>query len=100
MTHLIVDEVHERHLDADLLLALLRPLLKKRPSLRVILMSATMDTSRFSRYFADLNPQLYKGRCPVLSIPGFAHPVDVDYLNDVKRLLDQDEELTKERKEA
>ena len=44
---LVVDEVHERHLDADLLLALLRPLLSKRPSLRVILMSATMDTSRF-----------------------------------------------------
>jgi hypothetical protein len=100
VTHLIVDEVHERHLDADLLLALLRPLLSKRPSLRVILMSATMDTSRFSRYFADLNPQLYKGRCPVLSIPGFAHPVDVSYLSDVKRLLDQDEEMTRREKES
>ena len=101
VTHLIVDEVHERHLDADLLLALLRPLLIKRPSLRVILMSATMDTSRFSRYFADLKSvATVEGRCPVLSIPGFAHPVDVSYLNDVKRLLDQDEELTKREKEA
>ena len=64
-------------------------------------MSATMDTSRFSRYFADLkNVATVEGRCPVLSIPGFAHPVDVSYLNDVKRLLDQDEELTKREKEA
>ena len=66
ITHLVVDEVHEHGTwMRTLLLALLRPLLVKRPSLRVILMSATMDTSRFSKYFADLNPQLYKGRCPV-----------------------------------
>ena len=104
ITHLIVDEVHERHLDADLLLALLRSLLVMRPSLRVILMSATMDTRRFSAYFADLrngaSAQKYIGSCPVLSIPGFAHPVDIAYLGEVKRLLHQDEELTKKEKEA
>ncbi|EGB11602.1 hypothetical protein AURANDRAFT_6240, partial [Aureococcus anophagefferens] len=51
VTHVVVDEVHERHLDADLLLALLRPALRARPDLRVILMSATMDTSRFAAYY-------------------------------------------------
>ncbi|KAJ1444519.1 hypothetical protein M885DRAFT_474356 [Pelagophyceae sp. CCMP2097] len=85
VTHVVVDEVHERHLDADVLLALLRFSLE-RPALRVVLMSATMDTERFAAYFADLPNcagKPYGGKCPCIAIPGFAYPVDVFYLDDV-----------------
>ncbi|CAE8673864.1 unnamed protein product, partial [Polarella glacialis] len=51
VTHLIVDEVHERSCDTDLLLTFLREALPTRPKLRVLLMSATMDTNCFLRYF-------------------------------------------------
>eukprot|EP00930_Biecheleria_cincta_P029236 TRINITY_DN20352_c0_g1_i1.p1 TRINITY_DN20352_c0_g1~~TRINITY_DN20352_c0_g1_i1.p1 ORF type:complete len:2384 (-),score=428.36 TRINITY_DN20352_c0_g1_i1:36-7187(-) len=50
-THIVLDEIHERDMDADLLLLLLRKELPKFPQLRVILMSATVDTSRFLDYF-------------------------------------------------
>ncbi|CAM9277213.1 unnamed protein product, partial [Phaeothamnion confervicola] len=52
LTHLLIDEVHERHLETDFLLAVLRMLLPTRPELRVVLMSATLDAQRFAAYFA------------------------------------------------
>ena len=54
-THVIVDEVHERSVDSDMLLLLLRDLLASRaaPGLRVVLMSATADADLFARYFAS-----------------------------------------------
>ena len=54
-THVIVDEVHERSVDSDMLLLLLRDLLASRraPGLRVVLMSATADANLFARYFAS-----------------------------------------------
>jgi len=53
-THVIVDEVHERSVDSDMLLLLLRDLLAshRAPGLRVVLMSATADANLFARYFA------------------------------------------------
>ena len=51
MGYILVDEVHERAVDTDLLLAVLRDLLPKRPDIRIILMSATMKESLFVSYF-------------------------------------------------
>ncbi|XP_064437325.1 probable ATP-dependent RNA helicase DHX34 isoform X3 [Mirounga angustirostris] len=67
---LIVDEVHERHLHNDFLLGVLRRLLPKRPDLRVILMSATINISLFSSYF---------GGAPVVQVPGRLFPITVVY---------------------
>ncbi len=54
-THVIVDEVHERSVDSDMLLLLLRDLLAsdRAPGLRIVLMSATADADLFARYFAS-----------------------------------------------
>lgn len=65
---LIVDEVHERHLHNDFLLGVLRDLLPRRPDLKVILMSATINISLFSSYFS---------RAPVVQVPGRLFPITV-----------------------
>lgn len=76
ISHVVVDEVHERDVNTDLLLALLRSSLKENPDLRVVLMSATGDKRRLSDYF---------GGCPIVKVPGFMHPVKDQYLEDVLR---------------
>ncbi|KAI0640102.1 P-loop containing nucleoside triphosphate hydrolase protein [Trametes polyzona] len=73
VTHIIVDEVHERSVDGDFLLLELRELLKTHRKLKVILMSATINHEVFVRYFNN---------APLLSIPGFTHPVEDLYLED------------------
>ena len=73
VTHLILDEVHERTIDSDFLLIVLRRLMVKRPELRVILMSATVNAEQFSRYLAG---------APVLSVPGRTFPVQTMFLED------------------
>ncbi|BDA50474.1 3'-5' RNA helicase YTHDC2 [Coccomyxa sp. Obi] len=78
ITHVIVDEIHERDRFADFLLILLRDLLPAHPNLRVVLMSATLHIELFSNYF---------GGCPVIEVPGFTHPVTDMYLEDVLRLI-------------
>lgn len=67
---LIVDEVHERHLHNDFLLGVLQRLLPRRPDLKVVLMSATVNTSLFSAYF---------GQAPVVQVPGRLFPITVVY---------------------
>ncbi|OQR99882.1 ATP-dependent RNA helicase [Thraustotheca clavata] len=79
VSHIIVDEVHERNVDTDLLLSILRDVLQQRPSLRLILMSATMNTSLFQGYFGALGSK----KIPVLSIPGFTYPVTCHYIKHV-----------------
>uniref|UniRef100_A0A8C7NLN2 RNA helicase n=1 Tax=Oncorhynchus mykiss TaxID=8022 RepID=A0A8C7NLN2_ONCMY len=74
VSHVVVDEVHERDVNTDLLLALLRPALRDNPNLRVVLMSATGDNQRLAQYFGD---------CPVVSVPGFMHPVRDRYLEEI-----------------
>ncbi|KAK2151742.1 hypothetical protein LSH36_353g09030 [Paralvinella palmiformis] len=74
VTHFIVDEVHERSVQSDFLLILLRRLLEKRPDIKVILMSATMDAGKFSSYFQH---------CPVIEVPGRTYPVEVHHLEDI-----------------
>ncbi|KAK1941324.1 DExH-box ATP-dependent RNA helicase DExH1 [Phytophthora citrophthora] len=82
VSHVIVDEVHERNVDTDFLLSILRDLLPQRPDLRVILMSATMNSELFVKYFSSIT----KTPCPVLDIPGFTYPVECNFLEEV---LDQ-----------
>ena len=67
---IIVDEAHERSLNIDFLLGYLKQLLKKRPDLKLIVTSATIDTSRFAQHFDD---------APVISVEGRTFPVDVRY---------------------
>lgn len=82
VTHVIVDEVHERDIDTDLLLVVLKRLIadrkaRKKP-IKVILMSATIDPTLFQNYFTD-----NLGRpAPVAEVPGRTFPVTRHYLDD------------------
>ena len=86
LTHIFVDEVHERNVDTDFLLIVLRDILaagrrNRRNSpcalpLRVILMSATMDSDRFAAFFSRAG----QPPCPVFEIPGRTFPVDAKFL--------------------
>ena len=67
---LIVDEAHERSLNIDFLLGYLHDLLPRRPDLKLIITSATIDPQRFSRHF---------GGAPVMEVSGRTYPVDVRY---------------------
>ena len=67
---LIIDEAHERSLNIDFLLGYLKQLLPKRPDLKVIITSATIDADRFSQHF---------NRAPVIEVSGRMFPVDVRY---------------------
>ena len=72
----IIDEAHERSIFTDLLLGMLKKCLKKRPQLRVIITSATIDPSVFTTYFAEIC------KCPVLKVSGRVFPVEVFYNDD------------------
>jgi ATP-dependent RNA helicase DHX29 len=77
VTHVVLDEVHERSIDSDFLLIVLRRLMLKRPDLKLILMSATLEAQRFSTYL---------GGVPVLNIPGRTFPVETKFLEDAVEL--------------
>ncbi len=79
VSHVIVDEIHERDCNTDFLMVLLRDVVNTFPDLRVILMSATVDVTLFTKYFGD---------APVIEIPGKIHPVNVFYLEDIVETLD------------
>lgn len=71
----IIDEAHERSLNIDFLLAYLHGVLRRRPELRLIITSATIDAERFAEHFAD------DGRAaPIVSVEGRGYPVEVRYL--------------------
>ena len=70
----IVDEVHERHAPGDLLLALLRAVRQRRPALKIVLMSATVDAERFQAFFGGA------AACPLVRVPGRLWPVTVEYV--------------------
>ncbi|KAK9116204.1 hypothetical protein Sjap_015151 [Stephania japonica] len=74
VTHVVVDEIHERGMNEDFLLIVLKELLPRRPELRLILMSATLNAELFSSYF---------GGAPTLHIPGFTYPVRTHFLENV-----------------
>lgn len=74
ISHLVLDEIHERNLHSDVLLIIVKDLLKIRPDLKVILMSATLNAEKFSKYFDN---------CPMIHIPGMTFPVQEFLLEDV-----------------
>src|SRR4029453_942703 len=67
---LIIDEAHERSLNIDFILGYLREILPRRPDLKVIITSATIDPERFSRHF---------GGAPIVEVSGRTYPVEVRY---------------------
>ncbi|KAL3267516.1 hypothetical protein HHI36_011639 [Cryptolaemus montrouzieri] len=74
VTHIVVDEVHERSEESDFLLMILRNILPLRPDLKVILMSATLKAELFSTYFNDI---------PIIEVPGRTFPVQQYFLEDI-----------------
>ncbi|XP_063953335.1 ATP-dependent RNA helicase dhx29-like [Lytechinus pictus] len=74
VSHIIIDEVHERSVQSDFLMIIVRKLVQQRSDLKLILMSATLDSQKLSAYFYH---------CPIISIPGRTYQVKVHHLEDV-----------------
>lgn len=106
VSHLVLDEIHERNLQSDVLLIIVKDLLKQRDDLKVVLMSATLNAVKFSEYFGEqpvwrsnfvqhrccsgfgssiisLLPNILTGNCPIIHIPGSTFPVEEFLLEDI-----------------
>jgi hypothetical protein len=79
---LIIDEAHERSLNIDFILGYLKQLLPRRPDLKIVITSATVDPERFSRHFDD---------APVIEVSGRMYPVEVRYRPTAEDDQDRDE---------
>lgn len=77
VSHVIVDEIHERGMNEDFLLIVLKDLLLRRSDLRVVLMSATLNAKLFSSFFDG---------APMCHITGFTYPVKAQFLEDILEL--------------
>ncbi|XP_006907817.1 ATP-dependent RNA helicase A isoform X1 [Pteropus alecto] len=73
ISHVIVDEIHERDINTDFLLVVLRDVVQAYPEVRIVLMSATIDTSMFCEYFFS---------CPIIEVYGRTYPVQEYFLED------------------
>lgn len=83
---IIIDEAHERSLNIDFLLGFLKSLLPKRPNLKLIITSATIDAARFSQHFSTDDAP-----APIIEVSGRSYPVDILY-----RSLEEDPEQDKD----
>lgn len=82
---IIIDEAHERSLNIDFILGYLKQLLPKRPDLKVIITSATIDPERFSKHF---------NQAPIIEVSGRTYPVEVRYRPIGGDELDSDKDMT------
>eukprot|EP00434_Breviolum_minutum_P035541 symbB.v1.2.031464.t1/scaffold3639.1/size85583/3 len=96
VTHLLVDEVHERGVETDFMLTFLKEVRANRPNLRVVLMSATMDTECFLKYFSlpakvasvtAVSTDVKSTKPPMVVCPAFCHPVAECYLDSINLRL-------------
>ncbi|XP_029345786.1 dosage compensation regulator [Acyrthosiphon pisum] len=78
ISHIIVDEIHERDVNSDFLMVVLKDMVYNYPDLRVIFMSATINTDMFSKYF---------NCCPVIDVEGRCYPVKEYFLEDIVQVL-------------
>jgi len=76
---IIIDEAHERSLNIDFLLGYLKQLLPKRPDLKVIVTSATIDADRFGQHFSTKNAKGELVNAPIIEVSGRMYPVEIRY---------------------
>ena len=81
---IIIDEAHERSLNIDFLLGYLKQILPKRPDLKVIITSATIDVEKFSKHF---------NHAPIVEVCGRSYPVDIVYDNVDQSVLELDQQI-------
>ncbi|XP_064458368.1 ATP-dependent RNA helicase A protein-like isoform X2 [Ornithodoros turicata] len=79
VSHVIIDEIHERDVNTDFIMVVVRDIIRAFPHLKVILMSATIDTTLFQEYFDN---------CPVIEVEGRSYPVQDYFLEDCIDILD------------
>jgi ATP-dependent helicase HrpA len=88
---LIIDEAHERSLNIDFMLGYLKTLLPRRPDLKVIVTSATIDPERFARHFGTQRDGVLR-EAPIITVSGRTYPVEVRYRPPASDDLDERDE--------